>query len=92
MKVGQKVVCIADDSAASWKLVRGVKRRSCPVHNEIYTVQDMDLYNHKSFVSLKELHPDDFFDSKFFRPVDEAFGEEVVENLEKQLNLEPAEV
>lgn len=94
MKAGQKVVCIVD--ASSWQMVvfSGEFHGVFPAKDQIYTVREV-VINDSDFlsgvgISLEGFPVDDFYDSGGFRLVDESFGEEVIEKLECELNLQPA--
>lgn len=95
MKVGQKVVCVKDGfdtTAKQWQPNR-------PIKGEIYTIRDMryfvgfgngiwlvELVNPMIMTVFGVMEPG--FDADAFRPVDESFGEEIAEKLEKDFKPE----
>ncbi len=87
MKAGQKFVCVVHSSL--WKHVpgSGPETNILPIKGEIYTLHDWksddDQFTSGVGLSFDELGHDEWFDSGGFRPVDESFGKNMAEKLEK---------
>ncbi len=82
-KVGQKVVCVKQ---GDWYGV-DAPPNTFPQYDQIYTVDSTRQDSDNSWISIVGW-PEEWFVTKNFRALDEAFAEEVLENIKEQIEEE----
>jgi len=82
-KIGQKVVCL-DSGEPTEECLNSPK----PIVGKIYTVNWIGIGDEAGFIGLEEMLQDDCFWYTNFRPLDESFAEEVLENIKQQIEEE----
>lgn len=81
-----RVVCVKEHQKIS---ITGRKPYvGYPIVGEIYTVYDTRNVMGICGYSLCELHPNDYWATVNFRPVDDTFGPAICETIEQQIELE----
>lgn len=97
MRVGQKVVCVENFNPEL--------NETCPVVGDILTIRDMFdcnayglMLRFKEIINKKYFYRDigrleeTAFKSFKFRPVDETFGSEICESIEKEMKPETVQI
>lgn len=83
MKVGQKVVCLKTDWSCNRNNIQYIIIH--PIKGEIYTIartENDNWFDSGVGLVLAELKADQAYDSKWFRPIENSFGEQVAKKLE----------